>query len=98
MIGIPTPSVCPSPNFNDTCTGFAGFFGLTGLVFVGFPADVADDPVEPAAVDVTVCVVVGPTLSEPHAEASSATADSAATKVAARRIRRARGREVTPAP
>ena len=98
MIGIPTPNVCPSPNFNDTCTGFAG---VAGLDVEG--SDDGDDELLVApgplpAVFVTILVVVGPTWSEPQAVATRARALSAATTIAAGRIRRTGGVEVTQTP
>jgi hypothetical protein len=97
MIGIPTPNVCPSPNFNDTCTGFAGFGGLDDD-----GSDDADDELlvapDAPAVFVTILVVVGPTWSEPQAVATRARTLSAATTSAAGRIRRTGGVEVTQTP
>ena len=56
------------------------------------------EPGAPPAVLVMIRVVVGPTLSEPQAVASSARTLSAAIRIAAGRSRRAEGEEVTQTP
>ena len=97
MIGIPTPNVCPSPNFNDTCTGLAGAGGFDDDEVDGAADELLAEAGAPAVL-VMMWVVFGPTLSEPQAVATSARTLSAAIRVAAGRSRRARGEEVTQTP
>ena len=70
MIGIPTPTCTPSPNFNDTCTGLLAGFG--GAVVVAL-LDALDEP-EPLDPDdcVAVFVVPDPAVFDPHAETANA--------------------------
>jgi len=94
MIGIPTPTCTPSPNFSETWTGLV--FGRGALLLDEL--DGLDGPVEDVAPLVDcVPVVVGPPAVEfePHADTTSAVATSAATTPGNGRNLGAKGIDIT---
>jgi hypothetical protein len=95
MIGIPTPTCVPSPNWSETCTGLP--VGLAGALLVGV-LDAEDEVADPAAVCVTVFTVPGFGLFEPHADTASAAATTTAIRPNTGRTRCEKREDVTRTP